>query len=103
MSAGSAWIQIRCCAPRNAAARIEDILSAVGASSISLGDLLVEDDYTLPGTVWQEVEVGALFDDNVDTQPIVAALRVELPAIAVDVLTLAEQRWAEGRKTHWQP
>ena len=107
MPAGSAWIQIRCRAPRNAAARIEDVLSAAGASSISLGgsggDMLVEHEHTLPGPLWQEVEVGALFDDSVDTQPIVAALRAELPAMAVDVSTLAEECWAEAWKTHWQP
>jgi ribosomal protein L11 methyltransferase len=79
-------------------APIEDALLTAGATSITLQD--AGDDPVLepaPGTtpLWPSVQIKALFDDSIDPQAVLSALRAELsqPLPDAHFETVADRAW----------
>ena len=103
------WQQIRLTCRSGDLETVEDLLTELGALSISLGDAGDEPIFEpLPGDspVWSEAVVTATFDQSSDRERLTLALQAALPGSIARTLThdsLQERDWEQAYRDHFKP
>ncbi len=106
------WLQVSVFAPAQPPAIIEDLLTAIGAQSVTLSDAAddTENNPVLepaPGTtpLWRQSVVTALFDDCYDPEALKQQIVKSLPDEGVMIRTelLDDQDWTRAWMASFQP
>ena len=104
-----AWWQFSLNCQASELEQVENLMTGLGAVSISLSDAGDEPIYEpLPGDtpVWQESILAAIFDDTNDHEFLYQQITGELPAHLAQVVrleTLHDQDWNQSYKKHFHP